>query len=194
MAEAAKEDVIAKKRVITPVFRVSYPSVFKASKFGDQDEKFSVTMLFPKDADLKQMKAAYLFAAEEKFGKDKDQWPEGFRSPFRDGDKKKDKEGYQGCIFVKASSKQPPGLVDQSREPILSEKDFYAGCYARAEVIAFAYKNKGVGVSFSLMNIQKIKDGKAFSGRKEAKDVFDSVEKDSDDESNYSKDDDDLGI
>jgi len=105
---------------------------------------------------------------------------------FRDGDEKSDLEGYPGNIFVTASNKNKPQVIDQRKNHLTSEEAFYAGCYARASVIAFAYDNKGnKGVSFSLQNLQKVGDGESFTGRKAAQDEFDAVEDDSDDTENY---------
>lgn len=182
MSSTVKSSAIQLKKCITPEFRVSFPAVIKAKAFEDQEAKFSVTMLFPKKVSLKLLKDAHDNARNEKWGTDPKKWPKGLRSPFRDGDEKEDTTGYAGHIFVKASSKNQPGLVNQSLQPILNERDFYAGCYARAEIIAFAYDTKGnKGVSFALMNIQKLRDGEAFSGHKAAEDVFDKVEDDSED-------------
>jgi hypothetical protein len=152
-------------------------------------------MLFDKSADLSSLKKAALNAAIEKWGP-KEKHPKNLRSPFRDGSERADTPGYDDCIFISASSKNQPGLVNQKRQPILNERDFYAGCYARAEVLAFAYDKAGnKGVSFSLQNIQKLRDGEAFSGKKSAEKVFDEVEDDSDNSDNYSDSDSaDLGF
>lgn len=190
---------IEKKKCVTHKFRVSFPAVFKAKAFEDQDAKYSVVMLFDKDVDLGtpadgqkiSMKKAVFNAKVEKWGPDKSKWPKKIRSPFRDGEERSDTDGYENCIFVTASSKTQPGLVNRQLKPILDEEEFYAGCYARAEIIAFAYDTKGnKGVGFALQNIQKLEDGEPFSGRKDASEVFDAVESDSDDEENYDDDED----
>ena len=182
-------------KVTTPEFRVSFPHVFKAhTGFEGQEAKYSLTMLFDKKADLTKMKAAVAAAATEKWGSDKTKWPKGLRTPFRDGDEKSDLQGYENTIYVATSSKQRPGLVDQSVAPIISESEFYAGCYARATLTAFAYDKVGnKGVSFGLQNIQKLKDGNTFSGRKRAEDDFTAVSDTSNDESSYPSSD-ELGI
>jgi len=193
MANANKMDIKLKK-VITPIFRVSFPAVFTAKSFQNQPAKYSIVMLFDKKTDLKEVKKAAFNAAIEKFGS-KEKFPKGMKWPWRDGDEKQDMAGYAGSIFISASAKESaqPGLVDKDRQQILSERDFYAGCYARAELIAFYYDQMGnKGVSFSLQNVQKWKDGEAFSGRKNAEDVFGDLEDDSNDSDNYA--DDDMGF
>lgn len=178
---------IALKKCITPPFRVSFPVVFKPKSFQNQEPKFSITMLFSEDTDLKPLKRAVKNAAVEKWGEDQSKWPKKLRLPFRDGAEKEDMEGYGGgVIFVSATSKIQPGLVDARRERIIDESQFYAGCWARAELIAFAYDVSGnKGVSFSLQNLQKIRDDKPFSGRKAAEDVFDVIDDGSDDIDSY---------
>lgn len=161
--------------IMTPEFRVSFPAVFKArsSKSDDGSDgtpKYGITMLFAKDADLSKLKAAAQAAAKEKWG---DKIPKNLRSPFRDQGEK-ELEGYvEGAVFINATSLQKPGLVDRNREDIIDETEFYAGCYARATVSAFAYDKKGNrGVAFGLNNVQKLRDGESLSGRTRAQDDF----------------------
>lgn len=173
------------KKCITPKFRVSFPSVFTPKSFEGNEAKYSVVMLFEKGVDLKDLKRAVHNVAVAKWGP-KEKWPKNLRMPFRDGDERSDLEGYANHIFVTASSKNKPGLINQRKNPILTEEEFYAGCYARASIVAFAYDMKGnKGVSFGLQNIQKLSDGESFTGRRAAQDEFDAVEDDSDDVESY---------
>lgn len=162
--------------VMTPEFRVSYPFVFRPNKPMDDKgtPKFSVTMLFPKGADLSKLKKAAEQAAIDKWGKDK--IPKNLRTPFRDQGEK-ESEGYEaGAVFVTATSKQKPGLVDSQTNDIIDETQFYAGCYARATVRAFAYDTAGnKGVAFGLQNVQKLRDGESLSGRLKPQDEFEPV-------------------
>lgn len=198
-----KSDAISSKKCMTPEFRVSFPNVFKAkAAFEGQEAKFSLVMLFDKAIDLgaptvkggKSLKEIVFNAAVEKWGP-KSEWPEGLKFPFKDGDKVKDRAGYKGCMYASATSKHQPGIVDNNVQPILDEKDFYAGCVARATVIAYAYDrvgNKGVGLS--LQNLQKLRDDKPFSGRKKAEDEFEVVASSADDPLAYNSSDDELGF
>jgi hypothetical protein len=193
---------------VTNTFRVSFPEVFKAKAFKDgQEAKFSIVMLFDKKESVKSprvgkdgkpvglsLQQIAVNAATEKWGP-KDKWPKGLDFPFRDGDEKPELEGYPRTIYASAKSKQMPGLVGPDRQPILNEAEFYAGCYARAEITAYAYdtgNNKGVGLG--LKNIQKIGEGAKFSGRKNAEDVFDSIDTNNGDTeiSSADNDEDDL--
>ena len=169
--------------ILTPPFRVSFPNVFKPKRneLSGKDE-YSIVALFPKDADLTSLKKAAEAAITEKWGPDKTKWPKNLRSPFRDqGERKKDGKlpsGYEeGAFFLNLKSTQRPGIINQKREDIIDEADFYPGCWARASVRAYAYDNKGNrGVSFGLQNLQKVKDGEPLSGRPKAQDEFEPLE------------------
>jgi len=183
--------------VMTPEFRVSYPSVFKP-KLNDQNNKmeYQVEALFALGADMSKLKAAAKAAAEKKWGKDASKWPANMRLPFRDQSEKpaKDKETglpivkdgkpvlQLGCVagapWMRLKSERRPGLVDQNVQDIIDETDFYGGCYARATLSAYAYDQKGNrGVNFELINIQKTRDGEPFGRvRTKATDDFSAVE------------------
>lgn len=168
--------------IVTPAFRVSYPSVFQARKneLSGNDE-FSLVALFKKGEDLSKLKAAAHEAIVAKWGADKAKWPQNLRNPFRDqAERAKDGNlplGYEaGAIFLNLKSKQRPGIVDEKMEPILEPSQFYAGCWARASVNAYAYDQKGNrGVSFGLANLQKTGDGDPLGGRTRPEDDFEPV-------------------
>lgn len=176
--------------IITPKFRVSFPNVFRpqAPMQGSTGEaKYGLQMLFAKGENIDELKKLAHEACAEKWGSDKAKWPKNLRSPFRDQGEK-DYDGYvEGAIFVSATSKLKPGLVDKNNRDIISEDDFYPGCYARAQVNAFAYDTAGNrGVAFGLNNVQKLAEGEPLGGRQPASAVFSKVE--GDDEDNSSTD------
>lgn len=172
-----------KENVITPEFRASYPQVFRAKRndLNGKDE-FSVMALFDAKADLSKLKAAAEAAIVEKWGADKEKWPQNLRSPFRkQAEKEKNgklPEGYSADgIFITLRSTQKPGLINQKNDDIIDETEFYGGCYARASVRAYAYDQRGNrGVAFGLQNIQKLRDGEPLAGRPKAQDEFEPVE------------------
>ncbi len=171
--------------VMTPVFRASYPALFK-SKLNDLngEQEYSVVALFPKNADMSKLKAAAQAVIEEKWGKEKNKWPKNLKSPFRlqEEREKYDEEtgkkllpaGHEaGAIFMNLKSKQKPGLVNADVQDILDASEIYAGCYCRATVRPYAYEVKGnAGIAFGLQNVQKVKDGDPLSGRTKATDDF----------------------
>lgn len=184
---------IEQKKVMTPEFRVSFPNVFEAKSFQGQKAKFNITMLYNKKSDMSLLKNAVKNAIIEKYGS-MEKKPKKFRLPFRDGDvEKPDMAGYAGHYFVTASAKEDkqPTVVDRKRQEIIDPRDFYAGCYARATLIAFCYDTVGnVGASFALINLQKLRDGDKFGGGKAAFEEFDDglVEDSSEDEESYKTD------
>lgn len=154
------------QKIMTPEFRASFPELFEPKAFGQQKPKYGITMLFDKTADLSEMKKAAMKAAVAEFGP-KESWPEGFKWPFRNGDKKKDRDGYAGMIFIKASTSDRPAVFDRLGKPITPEsKKFYAGCYAQASIVCAAFnKDGGTGVTFYLNGVKKTRDGEPFSAR-----------------------------
>lgn len=165
-------------KVLTPMFRVSFPNVFKAkAAFEGQEAVYSVQMLFPKSTDLKELKKLCAEVATKKWGP-KEKWPKNLRMPFKDGNEK-NLDNYKDMIVIEARSKMQPGLVDQKVQPIIDAGEFYAGCWARATLTCYAYEKAGnKGVSFGLQNLQKMKDDVAFSGKRNAKDDFEVIETD----------------
>ncbi len=171
-------------KLTTPEFRVSYPNVFQARSFKDQKAKYSLVMLFKKKTDISALKKAALACVPKEYGTDRKKWPESFKWPFRDGDRKQAQEGYKDTIFVPASSSHAPAVVGTERDDDgklvqLDEEsgDFYAGCYARAAIGAGYFKGDGFeGVKFYLNNVQKLRDGKRLDSRTDPNEDFDSVE------------------
>lgn len=163
---------------MTPEFRVSYPNVFRAkhNDLSGKDE-YSVVALFKKGEDLALLKKAAEEAIVAKWGEDKTKWPKNLRSPFRDQGER-DGAGYEeGAVFINLKSANKPGLVDSKCDDIIDDAEFYAGCWARATVRAYAYDQKGNrGVSFGLQNIQKLRDDAPIGGsRVPASQEFEAV-------------------
>jgi hypothetical protein len=169
--------------VTTPVFRVSYPNLFQAkeNKLSGKLE-YSVQALFPKGADLSKMKAAAMAAGVKKWGEDTKKWPKQKNSPFRDQaerakDGKLPPECEAGGIFMNFKSKDQPQVVDQQLNSVLDKTKVYAGCYAKANVTAFAYSQLGnSGISFSLNSVQFVKDGEPLGSRPRIEDAFQPIE------------------
>lgn len=190
------------KKVLTGVFRLSYPALFKPKAYKDGDPKYSLTALFNSSDDLSQLEIAAHNAAVEKWGADKSQWPSKkikskktgkiinkciVAMPFKDGEvEHPDKPEYEGVTFFGAgcSAAKPPAVIDQNKQP-LEAHQLKAGDYVRASLVAFAYPADGkgpkVGVSFALLGVQKVKNGESLGGGNAVND-FDEVEFDEDEE------------
>ena len=190
----------------TSTFRVSYPHVFKphAPKGGDK-EKFSLTMLMPKDEEMlgwtipekkggvtkrRKLKSIIHNACVAEFGPNKEDWPEELEKPIKDGDSKKNggKEGYKGHWVVKATShaENRPQVFDEQMNALEDTPEdrakFYAGCFAQAAIFAYVwyYPNREnpmkIGVGIIVDSIQKQDDGKPFSSRQDGSEIFAPLE------------------
>jgi hypothetical protein len=180
-AKREKEDNQDARRIVTPTFKASFPHLFKPSAIKGGEPKFSVTMLFPKDKDLSVIKLAMKHAKIEEFGPNSKEWPDDLESPVLDGDDFPDRQGYPGNWVIKASTGEeyPPEVIDEQGDEILNAKDFYPGCFARAQVFCRVWTfGKKQGIQFMLNGVKKVGDGKPFGGRKSVKDTFAKVEDD----------------
>lgn len=179
------------KKVMTPRFRVAFERVFKPEAFEEgKPEMYSLTMLFPKgESDISDLKRVAKEAKKAKWG---DKAPKKLKTPFKDGDAEEyeDYDGFEGMIVIRATSKWKPGVVNKKLQNITDESEFYSGCWARATLQAFAYDQIGKGVSFAVMNLQKLEDDEAFVGGASAEDDFDDEVSESSDEAEDFGDDD----
>lgn len=192
---------MAKKRkgisLVTPKFRVSFPKVFEPefNNLSKKDE-YSISALFDKNEDISELKNAARKVCEDAWGPDPKRWPKKWKNPFKDQlEAEKENEdgssfmpdGYvKGATMIRMKSKNQPGVVDKKKKPILDAEEFYAGCYARADVYISVYEVEdglSVGVSVSLNHLQKVADGEPFSGRRKAEDAFSAIEGDEETES-----------
>lgn len=203
MAEKKKGIVL-----LTPKFRVSYPKVFKPewNKLSEQNE-YSLVALFPKGENCDELRAAALKVATEKWGPNPKRWPKNLKTPFKDqGEREKENEdgtttipdGYvKGNVMIQMKSKNKPEIIgpkkiDGEFPAITDESEFYAGCWARANVYIQAFEIEGGvnrGVSISLNHLQKVKDDDPFSGRPKAEAVFAAIEDDETEETSGGDDD-----
>lgn len=181
-------------RYQTPVFRMSFPHLFKAESVDGGEPKYGLSAVWtPADFTPREKK---LWARIEKamndeckarFKKNVDDMPSNFKYGIRDGKDKADLEGYgKGTLFASLTTKMRPGVVDREKDPISpdegNEDEIYPGCYARATVVVYSYDNKSKGVSLGLMNVQKVKDGERLDSRTDAADDFDDDFLDDDDD------------
>lgn len=167
--------------ILTPYFRAGFISVFKPSKpaNSNQDPKYSIRALFPPNTDLSALKKAAEQVAKAK-------WPAGvpktMRSPFRRNEELENPVPGIGDDWIVMTFSAPadrrPGIVDAKLQDIIDEVEVYPGAWYRAQVNPFAYEQQGnKGVSFGLVNVQKIKNDEPLgSGRVPANKAFDAVE------------------
>lgn len=177
-------------KVITPVGRASFPNLMKP-KLNEMSGKseYSVDILFDKKTDLTKLKELLEKTIKKKWGT---KVPKVLNNPIKDGDGTKNNgepynPEYHGHYFITVKNIRKPGVVDSQNQDILTEDEIYGGCFIRASVNAFAYDRSGNrGVSLSLNNVQKVKDGEAFgAARQSAADEFDVIDDEADNPDNY---------
>lgn len=175
-------------KVVTGKVRFSYAHLFQpwAGQEG-QEPKYSVCLLIPKKdkKTLAKIAEAIDEAAQDgissKWGGKK---PKNLHFPLRDGDEEREGAEYEGMMFLNASSKQRPCVVDKDLNEILDPEEVYSGCWGRVSINFFAYDaagNRGIGAG--LNNVQKLSDGERLGGgRTSAEDDFgDGFEDDEED-------------
>ncbi len=175
MAYLAKQFKGQPTKVLTGKVRFSYCHVFEPyAANGSNKEKYSVSILIDKnDKDTLSAIHAAVEAAKQdglskKFG---GKIPKNFKTPLRDGDEEKeDDENYQGMMFINANSNNAPGVVSMKKDDfgdleVMTEENFYSGCYGRATINFYAFNHEGKkGIAAGLGNLQKIEDGDRLSG------------------------------
>lgn len=169
-------------RVTTPKGRVSFPHCYtpRASQPGAA-EKYSITLLIPKSADIQAMLDMRNKAVLDKWP-DAARRPKNIHNPIKDGDTdttldgslRKDKypeiAGHWMVTASRSKKSGAPKVVDAQMQEIIDEGELYAGCYARMSIHAFAYgptkENPQIknGVSFGLNNVQKMAEGEPLGG------------------------------
>lgn len=173
-------------KVTTGKVRLSYANLFEPHAINDgQEAKYSVSVIIPKtDKDtLQAIKEAVTEAKEQGKSKWNGKIPANLKTPLRDGDNEKpDDEAYANCYFLNANSKNKPGVVDQSVQPVLDATEVYSGCYGRLTLNFYPYSASGnKGVAAGLGNVQKLEDGEPLGGFSRAEDDFDAVDSAEDD-------------
>ncbi|MDR1015698.1 MAG: DUF2815 family protein [Coriobacteriales bacterium] len=165
-------------KVVTEEVRLSFVHLFEPFAFDDtQEAKYSVMALIPKTdrKTLGRIKAAQQAAVELGV---RNKWngrrPAKLGNTLRDGDEEMEGEEFEGCYFIRASSRTRPGVVDAALNTILDSTEVYSGCYGRVSLNFFPYAHAGNnGISAGLNNVQKTRDGEPLGGRSRAEDDFD---------------------
>lgn len=167
-------------KVIIPC-RISFANIWEAKSINGGDEKYSVSLLIPKDdkATLTKIHKAVEAAKEDAKGK---KWggkiPPNLKLPLRDGDiDRPDDENYAGHMFLNATSKDAPQIVDRKVQPILDPMECGSGDYCNVSVNFYGFAASGnKGVAAGLGNIQKVKDGERLAGKAPVASDFEEIE------------------
>lgn len=166
-------------KVVTGEVRLSYANVWEPKSLNGGREKYSVSLLIPKDdkSTLEAIEKAIDAAIKEGAGKFGGKIPPkaALKLPLRDGDVERDDEAYAGHYFVNANSINKPQIVDANVDPILDRSEVYSGCYARVSINFYAFNHSGNrGIACGLGNLQKTRDGESLGGNVAASAEFDT--------------------
>lgn len=143
------------------------------------DPKYGLALFFDENTDLSELEAVAKKKAIEAFGpnamalvsKGKINWPFADTADMDDPSPPFDQPG----TVINFKSADKPGIVDEQAEPIMEKSDVYSGMEARVSCRCFTYDNESKGVSFALVNVQKLGDGERMSGNPNAEDDFGSA-------------------
>ena len=153
--------------------RLSFANaLFEAQKVQGQGEaKFSASFLFPPNHPcVAEIKAAMKKAAEEKWGAKAGEvfmaLKAGDKLALHDGDSKPQYEGYKGNLFINASNRIKPLVIDGNLSPLQASSGRpYSGCYVNASIELWAQSNDfGKRINASLKGVQFLRDGQRLSG------------------------------
>ena len=174
-----KKTVVPTKVVIP--CRLSFANIWEPRSFNGGEAKYSVCCIIPK-RDKETLKKIYK-AVEMAMGDAREKkWkgviPEEVKLPLRDGDVERgEDENYAGCMFMNASSRTAPQIVDRMVKQITDPRECGSGDYANVSLNFYGYCVDGKsGIAAGLGNIQKVRDGERMSGRAKAEDEFEKVD------------------
>lgn len=162
-------------KLITPEFRGSFCNLMTPRAFdADKPAKYSMSIVLDADNKFwKDLDKVIEAAAIKKWG----EVPRKMKTFIKDGDDEDPKYGWEGCLVVTASNTKSPGLLIKTEngtaEPV-SEDDMRSGHFYRAAIRPYAYEHKvgGKGVSISLDNVLRTREGDGFTGKTNASDDF----------------------
>ena len=166
-------------KVVIPC-RISFANIWEPKSINGGEEKYSVSCLIRKtdkatlDRVQKAIDAAMADGKTRKWG---GKVPPNLKLPLRDGDiDRPDDDNYKGVMFLNATSKDAPQIVDRRKNVIIDPMQVYSGCYCNVSVNFFAFNANGNrGVAAGLGNIQFVNDGERLSGRASADADFDDL-------------------
>ena len=166
-------------KVVTGKVRFCYTSVFEPTAMNEGDaKKYSVCILIPKsdtatlDRINKAIEAAKV-AGKAKLADKSGKIPSTIKLPLRDGDEERsDDPAFNNCYFINATSNRKPAIVDINLQPIMSQDEFYSGCYGRASINFYAFNVSSKGIAAGLNNLQKLEDGEMLTGGSTAEEDF----------------------
>ena len=167
---------VSPTKVIIPC-RISFANIWEAKSINGGEEKYSVSCIIPKSDKTTLTKIHKAIEAAKEAGKAK-RWggkiPANLKLPLRDGDiDRPDDEAYADAMFINATSKDAPQIVDRKVQPILDPIECGSGDYCNVSVNFYAFNANGNrGVAAGLGNVQLVKSGERLAGKASAASDF----------------------
>lgn len=158
--------------------RLSFPHLFQPHAMEEaQEKKYGATFILDNEQHGKLLDQ--IEATIDRLALDHWKKKMHFKSCLRDGNEKPNMDGYgDGCMFISASRKTRPAVVDRQVNPVTEEDGvIYAGCYVNATVRLWVQDNKwGKRVNAELRAVQFVKDGDSFgAGPVDAENEFEAI-------------------
>ncbi len=158
-------------KVMLKNVRISFPDLYEPKSIQGGAPRYGATFLFEEDHPchaLLKAAAAEVVKAKwlDKANKAALEIKANGNWPIKDGDVK-DYAGYEGNLYVKASSKMRPQVIDRDKSPLTAaDGKIYSGCRVNAQIDIYAMDSKDFGkqVNCSLLAVQFHKDDERFSG------------------------------
>lgn len=159
--------------------RLSFPHLFQPHAMEEgQEKKYGASFIMDNDAHGKLLDK--IESTIERLALDHWKKKMHFKTCLRDGNEKPNMDGYgDGVMFITASRKTRPAVVDRAINPLTEEDGvIYAGCYVNATLRLWVQDNKwGKRVNAELRAVQFVKDGESFgAGPVDAETEFESID------------------
>ncbi len=161
-------------KIVLKDTRLAFAQIWEPKAFQPGSKaKFNGNFLFaPTSPNAKIVENAIKEVATEKWGAKANEVIASLKGNankfcFRNGNTKPDYEGYPGNLFVGASNVTRPTIMDRDGKTPLVQSDGrpYSGCFVNAVLDIWAQDNQyGKGIQCSLLGVQFVRDGDAFSG------------------------------
>ncbi len=167
-------------KVVVPC-RISFANIWEPKSINGSDEKYSVSLLIPKEDKATLVKIYKAIEAAKEAAKSK-KWngkiPPNLKLPIHDGDiDRPDDENYAGHFFFNATSKDAPQIVDRKVQPIIDPMECGSGDYCNVSVNFYGFAASGnKGVAAGLQNIQLVRHGERLAGKPSASSDFVEIE------------------
>ena len=164
--------------------RLAFPDLFTARAVnGEGEPAFGATFLIAADdPQLEVIENTLEEVATDKWGPKAaailKQLRAADKTCLHDGEAKSQYNGFAGCMYIAARSKERPLVIDADKSPLVAADGRpYSGCYVNASIDIWAMDNQyGKRIAASLKGVQFHRNGDAFTGGGAASaDDFDDV-------------------